>query len=256
MMNIKYLTSDQDLSPELTAWCESNDVDIVQDAPEDTQLALRWSDDRLSLTFPSSKQGDVFVEFAGGAAQHRRKHGGGYGQPVAKALGLAAWFQPHILDLTAGLGRDAFVMASLGAKVTMYERNPIVALLLADGLRRGLASEPEVAEICDRMTLVADDSHKEQLPSADIVYLDPMFPERQKAAAVKKDMAAFHQVVGMDDDADELLERALAVAKYRVVVKRPKHAPYLKERKPSTELKGKSGRFDIYALKGIKKGAA
>jgi len=254
-MNIKYLISTEGLSEDLLSWCQSHDVAVVSEAPADCELALRWSDERLSLTFPSSKQGDVFVEFAEGAAQHRRKHGGGFGQPVAKALGLAAWFQPHILDLTAGLGRDAFVVASLGARVTMYERNPVVAMLLSDGLRRGLASEPEVAEICERMTLQHLDSGSETLPSADIVYLDPMFPERQKAAAVKKDMAAFHHVVGQDDDADMLLDRALAVAKYRVVVKRPKQAPYLMERKPSTELKGKSGRFDIYALKAIKKGA-
>ena len=34
----------------------------------------------------------------------------------------------------AGLGRDAFVLASVGCRVRMLERNPVVAALLDDGL--------------------------------------------------------------------------------------------------------------------------
>ena len=87
--------------------------------------------------------------------------------------------------------------------------------------------------------------------SIDVVYLDPMFPERKKSAKVKKQMQAFHAIVGTDADADGLLALALNVATYRVVVKRPAGANYLAEKKPSYSLEGKSTRYDIYTLKKL-----
>ncbi len=78
-----------------------------------------------------------------------------------------------------------------------------------------------------------------------------MFPERKKSAKVKKQMQAFHAIVGTDADADGLLALALNVATYRVVVKRPAGANYLAEKKPSYSLEGKSTRYDIYTLKKL-----
>ena len=88
----------------------------------------------------------------------------------------------------------------------------------------------------------------------DVIYLDPMFPDRQKTADVKKEMAAFHQVVGQDEDADLLLEKALAKANYRVVVKRPRKAPFIANKTPSYQLEGKSSRYDIYTIKKMPEG--
>jgi 16S rRNA (guanine1516-N2)-methyltransferase len=85
----------------------------------------------------------------------------------------------------------------------------------------------------------------------DVIYLDPMFPERQKTADVKKEMAAFHSIVGKDEDADALLPLALAHVNYRVVVKRPRKAPFLNSQVPSYQLEGKSSRFDIYTVKKL-----
>lgn len=82
-------------------------------------------------------------------------------------------------------------------------------------------------------------------------YLDPMFPVRRSKAAVKKDMALFHTLVGPDEDADALLAPALALAQRRVVVKRPRIAPPLAGHQPGMILSGKSSRFDIYPLKSI-----
>jgi 16S rRNA (guanine1516-N2)-methyltransferase len=83
--------------------------------------------------------------------------------------------------------------------------------------------------------------------------MDPMFPIRKKSAQVKKEMQALHQVVGGDEDAAELLEKAFNKAKYRVVIKRPMHSDYLGMLKPSYSLEGKSTRYDIFAKQKIPK---
>lgn len=203
----------------------------------------------------------IAVDFLAGANHHRRLHGGGRGQPVAKAIGLKAGnIIPSVLDCTAGLGRDAFVLAALGCRVQLCERSPLVHLLLEDGLQRALASDDvSVRDIVARMTLLPLDAAMQMAALADadrpdVVYLDPMFPERRKTAAVKKDMAVFHTLVGADADADSLLPLALAAARYRVVVKRPRHAPHLAGQKPGLVLEGESTRFDIYPLRSMQQG--
>ncbi|TNF06473.1 MAG: SAM-dependent methyltransferase [Gammaproteobacteria bacterium] len=207
--------------------------------------------------------GPVRCDFTSGASRHRRLYGGGKGQDIAKAVGLAQkGFKPRVLDLTAGLGRDGFVLASLGAEVTLVERHPVVFALLSDGLNRARDTanrdaDAELLGILDRM-------HAEQSESAsylqnlsadqspDVIYLDPMFPPREKSGKVKKEMQLFHQLVGMEaEDSDRLLSLSLHQANYRVVVKRPTHAPSLKGPEPGYSLKGKSTRFDIYPLKKL-----
>lgn len=197
----------------------------------------------------------VFVDFLSGSATFRREHGGGTGQLVAKAVGLKKRRDLSIWDATAGLGRDSFVLASLGARVSMFERNPVVQALLTDGLYQlSLSADPELNDIYQRL-----DFYPAPMPSsvganmqpAEVIYLDPMFPERSKSAKVKKDMRLFHEVVGADEDADAMLEPALDMAQYRVVVKRPKGAPVLNGQKPSMSLDGKSSRFDVYTHKAI-----
>jgi len=191
------------------------------------------------------------VDFVEGAANHRRLYGGGKSQLIAKAVGIQGKRRPAIVDATAGLGQDAFVLATLGCNVAMIERNPIVHALLQDGLQRA-AHAHEVADIIARMQL-ADGNAVQMLPqlSADIVYLDPMFPERQKSALVKKAMRFFHDIVGDDDDAANLLPIARQYAKHRVVVKRPLHAPFLADVAPTYQLKGKAMRYDIYVNAGF-----
>lgn len=204
---------------------------------------------------------EIKVDFVAGAARHRRLYGGGRSQPVAKACGIKSGnITPRILDATAGLGGDAFVLASLGAELMLCERNPIVRALLADGLARALSASDETAHIAGRMTLLAEDSEQalariaqgDVADKPDIVFLDPMFPERRKAsAAVKKGMTAFHTIVGADDDQAKLLPLALAAARARVVVKRPQHAPTLDGNPAPLVQSGESVRFDLYPLMSL-----
>ncbi len=199
--------------------------------------------------------GPVRAEFVSGKMGYRREHGGGAGQLVARAVGLQKTRAPlHVLDATAGLGQDAFVLASLGCRVTLFERNPIIHALLADGLYRAALNEA-CAPVVARMTLHAGNSldwmRRAGPEAVDVVYLDPMFPHRDKSALVKKEMQVFRQVVGDDDDASQLLEAALACVRYRVVVKRPRKAPAVAGPEPATRVEGKSSRYDIYPVRAL-----
>ena len=99
------------------------------------------------------KLGAIKVDFVEGAVAHRRKFGGGRGQDIAKAVGLKHGFTPHVLDATAGLGRDAFVLAGLGCQLTLMERMPVVAALLDDGIERAKLNH-DVADIANNMQLI------------------------------------------------------------------------------------------------------
>ncbi len=200
------------------------------------------------------KLGAIKVDFVEGAVAHRRKFGGGRGQDIAKAIGLKHGFTPHVLDATAGLGRDAFVLASLGCQVSLMERMPVVAALLENGLARAKLNE-DVCAIADRMTLIHSSSIENMtlVNQPDVIYLDPMYPHREKSAAIKKEMRVFQSLVGEDLDADKLLAPARALAKYRVVVKRPSYAEPLDNQKPTTSIMMKKNRFDVYVNQAIPK---
>lgn len=217
---------------------------------EQALMALVLTPERLELRkLDEPKLGAIYVDFASGAMAHRRKFGGGRGEAVAKAVGIKSGYLPDVVDATAGLGRDAFVLAAVGCKVRMLERNPVVAALLDDGLRRGYDDAEIGGWLRERLTLLHASSLTALLsvqPAPDVVYLDPMFPHRQKSALVKKEMRVFQSLVGEDLDADGLLMPACGLAKKRVVVKRPDYAPYLAERKPQASITTKSHRFDLY----------
>ena len=222
-------------------------------------FALQVGADGLQLVeLVEQGPGPVRVDFVEGAAAHRRLHGGGSGQMIAKAVGLQPGVRPRVLDATAGLGRDAFVLATLGCQVEMIERQPLVAALLEYGLLRA-AQDADVGPIVARMRLHSANAielmrHWEgEIPQ--VIYLDPMFPQRDKSALVKKEMRLFKPLVGADPDAPALLEAALALASHRVVVKRARKAPAIDGVVPGYVLDGKSSRFDIYPKKSLKTGA-
>ncbi len=213
-------------------------------------LALVLTPDHLELRkLDEPKLGGIFVDFASGAMAHRRKFGGGRGEAVAKAVGIKGDYLPDVVDATAGLGRDAFVLAALGCRVRMLERHPVVAALLEDGLQRGYADAEIGGWLRERLTLLhvaSEQALSAITPAPDVVYLDPMYPHRQKSAMVKKEMRVFQSLVGPDMDADALLAPARRLAKKRIVVKRPDYAPPLAGVVTQSAVVTKSHRFDIY----------
>ncbi|HEY7772903.1 MAG TPA: class I SAM-dependent methyltransferase [Marinagarivorans sp.] len=229
----------------------------VNITPTEHHFTLAFADHGVQLhCHGQGKQKPIEVNFHAGEADHRRKFGGGKGQMIAKAVGVSSQFRPRVLDATAGLGGDAFVLASLGCELTLQERSPIAYALLESGLARARAhaddnSDAELLGVLRRMHLLHTDSIGAALANIDVIYLDPMFPSRKKSAAVNKSMRAFHTLIGNDDDADQLLAHALNQNVCRIVVKRPRIAPPVGGRKPTYTLEGKSSRFDIYALKKL-----
>jgi len=169
------------------------------------------------------------------------------GDPLAKAIGLRAGQRPDVGDLSGGLGRDAWAIASLGCRVIVCERHPVVAALLEDGLRRAtMAAVPMVAQTAARIRLHIGEASDLLVSPSQVLYFDPMFPERVKSALVKKEMRIFRAVVGEDPDASGLFEKARVCGCRRLVVKRPRHAPPLGDRLPSHHIESSRLRFDIY----------
>ena len=196
-------------------------------------------------------------DFAGGAVGYRFRRGGERGHPLVRAAGIKKDRLPSIVDATAGLGRDAFLLASAGAVVTLIERSGEVHALLRDALARAPGASPVLAEVVGRMTLIHGDA-KDLLPELepDVVIVDPMHPPRRNTALVKKEMRQLSAMVGADEDADELMRVALASARERVVLKWPlRAAPLLDAPKPSHQFAGKTVRYEVFvtALKaGLK----
>lgn len=207
---------------------------------------LQIIDQRLCLVFDDEPMNPIYVDFLEGANAHRRLFGGGKNQLLSKAVGANKHKGLTVLDATAGLGRDAFVLACLGCQVTLCERSETIAALLKDGLQRA-AKEDWFAELS--LHLIEGDAItylQKTDKTFDVIYVDPMHPPRNKSALVKKDMRALRDVVGDDQDSEHLLQIALQAAKKRVVVKRPRLADPIVGASVDLTFAGKSTRFDVY----------
>lgn len=171
-------------------------------------------------------------------------------QQIARAVGITKGneYRPKVIDATAGFGQDAWLLASLGCRVTAIERHPIMAVLLKEALQLAAEARPDVAT---NMKLINDDARTvlARLKSADVVYLDPMFPARRRGAgaAEPKRMRLLRRLVGEDYDARELFSVSRQFAKRRVVVKRPLYADPIAEQQVVSVHKGKSVRYDVYS---------
>ena len=190
----------------------------------------------------------LIVDFVGGAVGHRFRSGEGRKQDLPKAVGFSSGTIPDVVDATAGLGRDAFLLASLGARVTLIERSATMHALLLEGLERARAEGGRIAETVSRMTLVHGDSCV-LLPQMNpqVILIDPMHPPRDKTALVKKEMRLIRDIVGTDADSVQLMQVALEAAQNRVVLKWPLRAePMAGVRKPSHQILGKSTRYDVF----------
>lgn len=226
-------------------------VDVIDRAPND-QLYLQPGPPALQLCQPTRPRCSIQVDFVQGRQAHRRRQLGHQHEAIAKACGLGQTTHPHIVDATAGLGRDAFILAALGAQVTLIERSPVLCAMLDDGLER--ARHAGLDATLERMQLIEHDAitylqsmRRTEVEVVDVVYLDPMYTGSRRAAA-SKELALLHTLLGPGDDAPALLDAALAAARRRVVVKRQRRAPPIANHPPHHQLMGRSTRFDIYTI--------
>ncbi|MCI5149568.1 MAG: hypothetical protein D3916_09310 [Candidatus Electrothrix sp. MAN1_4] len=248
----------QELAARLRLPMEPSEYSLIQHEQPTKQhrLLLRVSNNGLKLIRADAPKlsGAVQVDFTAGRVAFRRKQQ--KKELLLRAVEGKGSASLNIIDATGGLGRDSFLLAAGGHNMHIFERQPVVAALLANGLERA-AFHPETAEICTRIRLTVGDAVPalEALQKngadrggevVDVVYLDPMFPERRKSALVKKELQMLQLLAESNPAQEQLLETALQVASQRVVVKRPLKAAFLTEHAPSHSLTGKTVRFDVY----------
>ncbi len=172
--------------------------------------------------------------------------------------GANARRRPLVIDATAGLGEDSFLLAAAGFFVDMYEHNPVIAALLSDALGRAM-EDPGLRGPASRMRLTVGDSLdaiKNADPAPDVIYLDPMFPERRKSAAVKKKFQLLHMIEEPEGSGEALLAAAIAAAPGKIVIKRPPKGPCLGGIRPGYSLTGKAVRYDVIVPAGAAPRAA
>ena len=212
--------------------------------------------DVLELIRPDGVK--LSIDFSSGKARHRAGEAGKGIQPLARALGLQNYRKqfgqmPSVVDATGGLGQDSWALATLGVNITMIEQHPIVHALLANALARA-TEQPATGDTARRITLLH--GHAESLMpalAAQVIYLDPMYPERsRKKAGSRKGMQFLHALLGFPDaEANErLLPAALQCSAGRVVVKRPRGAQVLAGaadwQGQRTEIASPNTRYDVY----------
>lgn len=220
-------------------------------------MALVLDEEGLSLSANGMKmQPDWCAEIP------RLKRASLKSEMIARACQLGE--KPTLIDATAGLGHDSLLMAHLGANVRLIERHPILFVLL-EYAKAQAERDPFLQATMQRIQLIHADSNcylnelAQKGEYLDVVYLDPMFPQRdqnqqaiKKQAQVKKQMQLLHMLLPEDgemDLGDQLLDLAKKIAK-RVIVKRPRHAVYLAEQHPDHQWLGDACRFDAYFPKG------
>ena len=154
----------------------------------------------------------------------------------------------NIFDATAGMGEDSLILAAAGFDVTLCEYNETIAKLLEDSLKRA-ASDEALSSVVSRMKLINGDSIEVMKGiEADVIYLDPMFPERKKSGLIKKKFQLLQGLERPCDNENELFEAAINARPRKIVVKRPSNAPSLAGRKPSYTVPGKVIRYDCYQI--------
>ena len=220
----------------------------IQDKPGD-YLTVRFDSKGVSLSgFGLTYQGD-FVE----SMLHRVTNGRLQHEMLVKAAKSDKEGRKAI-DATAGMGEDAFLLAAQGYEVTLYEQNPVIAALLKDAIRRA-KKNIDLKDIAIRMKVVEGNSVEcmsKLLDPVDVIYLDPMFPERRKSAAVKKKFQLIHHLEAPCQNEGALLAAAISAGPRKVVVKRPAKGPRLAGVKPSHSLAGKAVRYDVITPASIK----
>ncbi|MFZ9035839.1 MAG: class I SAM-dependent methyltransferase [Francisellaceae bacterium] len=252
------------LSPQILALSKSNqeahfiinEIDNIDMLPMN-EFYLRYLDNKLTLLQHGNPM-SLNVDFLSTAMQ--RRIAAHQAKPaLIKAIEGRLKSPQHIFDMTAGLGSDSFMMAARGHKIVAVERNPYIYLIVDDALKR--LADSEQAKFAKNITLIYGNAaeiattllEKRLLSKPDIVYLDPMFPERHKQAKVKKNMQLLHALLSTDaNDEEQLVDQALTLQPKKIVVKRPRLGEMLVNQqrlKPSTQISGKSSRFDVYGTR-------
>ena len=178
----------------------------------------------------------------------RRITGGRLQHEMLARLSKTDLPHPTAIDATAGMGEDSFLLAACGYEVTLYEQNPIIAALLEDALHRA-ERHPVLGPIVAHMHLVVADSvalmpHTAEPPT--LIYLDPMFPARQKSGLIQKKLQLIQKLESPCVQEAALLDAAMSARPTKIIIKRPLKGAVLAGKKPHYCIKGKAIRYDCF----------
>lgn len=222
---------------------------VVRDIHESGRIFLRLDENGLCLTDGRlSMQGELTTMLPR-VTKNKWQH-----EMLVKAAKIKGAASPiHVFDATAGMGEDSLLLAAAGFEVTLFERDPIIAALLEDSLRRA-RDIPELADMVSRMHFCEGDSREAMLSLAeeerpDVIYLDPMFPARKKSGLIKKKFQLLQQLESPCMDGESLLAAAMQAKPRKIVIKRPAKGPYLADIKPDYSIDGKTIRYDCIMIK-------
>lgn len=194
----------------------------------------------FGLTFRGDFEENMLRRLTGGRLEHEML------AHVAKTK------EPHptAVDATAGMGEDSIILAACGYEVTMFEQDPVIAALLRDAIRRA-KKHPVLGEIVGRMHLI-EGSSIELMPGLpfvpDLIYLDPMFPARQKSGLINKKLQLIQKLERPCPEEKELLEAAVSLKPKKIVIKRPLKGAFLAGQEPGYSVKGKAIRYDCFVF--------
>ena len=177
------------------------------------------------------------------------------GEMLVKSVRIKGQTDLFVLDGTAGLGEDSFLLAAAGWDVILCEHNEVIFELLRDTIERAQETE-EISEIANRMhPLFIDGVTACESVSAgtfdahpNVIFLDPMFPKKTKNSLTNKKLQLFQKLESPCSTEEELFAAACKTNAAKVVVKRPVKGTYLAGKKPSHSIAGKTVRYDCYVL--------
>jgi len=211
----------------------------------DEEFVLHIEDDHLALCTLIQNQKACFSHSFTDSKLRRRA--AQKNQALLKACNNKKNEIHSIVDLTAGWGKDSFMLASYGQSITLLEQNPLIYNCL--NYLISIAQHDNSDEVYHRLTVANQNSlvyiSSKDDKFADCLYMDPMFPAHKSSARPGKDLQIL-QLLTDNLNVEELFELSLEKAKYRVVVKRPIHAKSLCDKKPDIVYKEKTIRFDVY----------
>ena len=211
----------------------------VSDEPGD-KLTLLVDRDGISLTgYGLSLRGD-FTQMLHRITRGRLSH-----EMLVKMTKTKSE-HPVAVDATAGMGEDALLLAAAGYEVILFEQDAVIAALLRDAMNRA-KNHPGLSKAIGRMKLIEGDSIElmhDMVRSPEVVYLDPMFPERRKSGLINKKLQLLQKLEQPCAQEEELLNAALFVRPKKIIIKRPLKGAYLAGRKPGYTVKGKAIRYD------------
>lgn len=204
---------------------------------------LEWTNGQYWLHSDIPKENPIGIEIDKELQRHEEyfRKSSLQKELLAKALGVKGPYRPKVLDLTAGLLGDSLLMLAFGCEVWASERHPAIQKLIESAVMN--AKNPKISHF----HFIQKDGFSvlDEMPQVDVIYFDPMFEDANEKTSPKKEMRIFRNMVGKDEDAREVFQKAAEIGPKRLVVKRPRHSEVLFGT-PSVEYVGKSTRYDVY----------